>query len=483
MFSLVCKECWKTYENAWSGSKFCSKECYAKSRKTQQDWICEVCWKYFHPTNPNQKYCSRECYDRARVKDKECPICWKHFKPRKNSIYCSRKCYHIAIWTHKDIKCWYCWKTFHQTTIVQKYCSKKCFDKARICLEDVKCRECWKLFHPRTKWTAYCSVECKNKSAERLEKIKQTNIKRYGVPYHCMADDCRDATTVVSKINVQYKEFLENEWFIVDKEFPIESHSYDLKVWDVLIEINPFPFHNVTRHPFWKSISPDYHYNKLKLARDNWYRCIMVRDWDNLTKIPYLLEENKQQLYARKCEVKQITREECHNFFESYHLQGDTVKNKNNIYIWLYYNDELVECMSFWLPRYNKNYEREILRLCTHKDYRVVWWADKIFKHFLKLTNANSVISYCDMSKFDWKVYEQLGFKLLKWNKPSKHWYNEKEIESRKHITDNFLRQRWYDQIFSESYGKGTNNDELMKQRGYVEIYDCGQATFIWTKS
>jgi hypothetical protein len=138
--------------------------------------------------------------------------------------------------------------------------------------------------------------------------------------------------------------------------------------------------------------------------------------------------------------------------------------------------------MSFWKPRWNKKCEWEILRLCSHKDYRIVWWANRIFSHFLESTQANSVVSYCDMSKFDWKVYEQLWFKLLKWNSPTRHRYNDKEAEDKKHITDNLLRQHWYDQLFWEQHGKWTSNEELMLQRGYVEIYDCGQATFVRNK-
>lgn len=479
MFSLTCKECWKIYENAYSGSKYCSKECYANSRKKHSYYFCEVCWEKFYPTNLWQKYCSRECYDKIRIKDRICKVCWKHFKPRKESIYCSRECYHADVWTHKDIKCWYCWKLFHQTTNIQMYCSTQCFTKARIYLEDIRCKECWKLFHPRTWVTAYCSNECKNKSEDRLNKIIETNIERHWVPYCCMTKECTPRK--ISKTNLDFNELLNNKHFSTSLEFNIWWRSYDIKVWNTLIEINPFSYHNSTWHPKWKEpISYNYHYEKLKLARDNWYRCIMVWDWDDIEKVTYLLDDNKETIYARKCELKQITRDDCHEFFETYHLQWDIQKNKNNIYIWLYYNNELVECMSFWKPRYNKNYEREILRLCSHKDYKVVWWANRIFNKFIETTWTDSVISYCDMSKFDWKVYENLWFKLLKWNKPSKHWYNPKEIESRQHITDNFLRQRWYDQIFNENFGKWTDNNELMIQRGYVEIYDCWQSTFVW---
>lgn len=448
---------------------------------------CINCWIFLHGNE--RKFCSSKCKSAFRNKtliERVCENCGTHFIGPYRSIACSKECRDIL--RNKRYK----------ENFIAKYGvdNPSKLKSSREKFKQTMLDKYW-VEHPSQsrellkrqqqlfldKYWVNNPMKIEEFAQKSTANTVLTNMERYWVPYYVMTEDCREANNVISKPNLLFAELLEKDWYKVVKEFPIKNYSYDLKVWNILIEINPFPFHNSTWCPVWQPISPDYHYNKLKLARDNWYRCIMVRDWDDLTKIPYLLEENKQQLYARKCEVKQITREECHNFFESYHLQGDTVKNKNNIYIWLYYNNELVECMSFWLPRYNKNYEREILRLCTHKDYRVVWWADKIFRHFLKLTNANSVISYCDMSKFDWKVYEQLGFKLLKWNKPSKHWYNEKEVESRKHITDNLLRQRWYDQIFGESYGKGTNNDELMKQRGYVEIYDCGQATFIWTKS
>lgn len=486
-----CAYCGKWFFPPRKTSKYCSTVCRDEARKNRGVKKCPQCGRKFeyHLGAQTQKvYCSKACYDKAQttLKNKACIYCWKSFHPKRESAkYCSQKCYFAATSRGlKVVKCEWCWKKFEQRRVWNTCCSRECAHKA-ITKKDIECPVCWKMFHPD--WQQkYCSQECswkahsvymKDKRESSSTEEKQTRVKNL--------EPSKDNR--VSKTNAQYKSYLEDLGFVVKEEHPLWWLFYDLKVWNVLIEINPYSTHNVNWIPqYSEGLQPhskDYHYNKLKLARDNWYRCIMLRDWDDRSKIPYLLDEKKETLYARKCEVKQITREECHNFFESYHLQGDTVKNKNNIYIWLYYNNELVECMSFWLPRYNKNYEREILRLCTHKDYRVVWWADKIFKHFLKLTNANSVISYCDMSKFDWKVYEQLGFKLLKWNKPSKHWYNEKEIESRKHITDNFLRQRWYDQIFSESYGKGTNNDELMKQRGYVEIYDCGQATFIWTKS
>ena len=133
--------------------------------------------------------------------------------------------------------------------------------------------------------------------------------------------------------------------------------------------------------------------------------------------------------------------------------------------------------MTFGKPRYNKKYEYELLRLCSHPDYIVVGGASKIFKHFIKNYNPKSIISYCDISKFSGEVYTSLGFTLLGNPRPSKHWYNE---EFDKHITDNFLRQRGFDQLFGTDFGKGISNEDLMHLAGFLEIYDCGIDTYIW---
>lgn len=137
--------------------------------------------------------------------------------------------------------------------------------------------------------------------------------------------------------------------------------------------------------------------------------------------------------------------------------------------------DKLIELMTFGKPRYNKNYEWELLRLCTHKDYKVVGGAERLFKYFIKTYKPNSIISYCDFSKFNGDVYNRLGFKQKGNIIPSKHW-----SKNNKHITDNLLRQRGYDQLFKTNYGKGTSNEELMILNGWLPVYDCGQITYIW---
>lgn len=94
-------------------------------------------------------------------------------------------------------------------------------------------------------------------------------------------------------------------------------------------------------------------------------------------------------------------------------------------------------------------------------------------------TGPKSVISYCDISKFNGNVYKRLGFDLLRQSQPNKIWNSR---GGDRYITDNLLRQQGFDRLFGTMYGKGTDNEQLMLNQGWLPIYDCGQKVFIYKK-
>ena len=302
-----------------------------------------------------------------------------------------------------------------------------------------------------------------------VEQALQTTYARYGKDYH--KQQTSKLGSRVSKINKKFAEYIGT----TSIEFPIGRYSYDVQKDNVLIEIDPILTHNCCEQKIYGKfggLDKYYHYNKSNLANMAGYRCIHIFDWDDWEKIKYLLQD-KETLYARNLVLKEVTTETTDEFLNEYHLQN-TCRGQNIRY-GLYKGDELIEVMTFGKPRYNKKYEWELLRLCTHKDYKVVGGAEKLFKHFVQIHNPTSIISYCDYSKFSGDVYERLGFNVKGKPEPSKHW-----VKGNVQITDNLLRQRGYDQLFNANYGKGTSNEELMLQHGWLPIYDCGQLTFIW---
>lgn len=304
-------------------------------------------------------------------------------------------------------------------------------------------------------------------------KTKQWCLNTYGVEYNCMRKDLRAKSKARSKINEMWKELLDN---VQDEEFSIGRYSYDLKKDNVLIEINPTITHNSVFSIFKtdEPKDPKYHLNKSKVAEEAGYRCIHVWDWDDPSKIKMLIQD-KTTLYARKCIIKEISKEECDTFLNTYHIQN-TCKGQT-VRLGLYYKDILVEVITFGKPRYTKKYQWELLRLCTKAGFAIVGGANRLFKYFIQQYNPKDILSYCDKSKFVGKIYTDLGFTLKGISAPAKHWYNIKES---KHFTDNLVRQFGVDKLLDTSFGKGTSNEKILLDHDYLIVYDCGQASYAW---
>ena len=315
-------------------------------------------------------------------------------------------------------------------------------------------------------------------SAEIKHKIEQVCLDKYGVPYPCMTDQCRESSaSVISKVNKSIANYITELTRLscsLDK-VKLDRFSYDLHVegTNILIEVDPTYTHNcIGNHWDKHGLDKYYHINKTQLANEHGYRCIHLFDWDNIDKVIHMVSP-KHCVFARKCELVKIDSQTASKFENIHHLQGAC--RGQDICLGLYYNDELIEVMTFGKPRYNKHYQWELLRLCTHYKYKVIGGASKLFKYFIN-NYSGSIISYCDRAKFNGYVYQAIGMSLKQITEPQKVW-----SKNSSKITDNLLRQRGYDQLFGTSYGKGTSNQELMVKNSWLPVYDCGQLVYEYT--
>lgn len=341
----------------------------------------------------------------------------------------------------------------------------------------------YKKMHTKTEETIFrrYGVKCSLWADSVEPKVRTTFVEKYGVPYYCMTADCKSKTRNNSKINKEFSKLLDLHNISYNREFSVETRSYDFKINNILVEIDPSITHNSSLSPFGdrEGLSPSYHKDKSELAEKHGFRCIHVWDWDDWDKIINLLV-NKPRLYARTLTVKNVPINEAKQFVLNNHLQGWC--KGNTVLLGLYtIKNELVELMTFGKPRYNAKAQWELLRLCS-SNYRIVGGAEKLFKHFIATYEPHSIISYCDRSKFTGDVYGRLGFKQVSKASPSAHWVS---LKNGKHITDMLLRQRGFDQLFGKEYGyygKGTSNEQLMLVHGFVKLYDCGQQSYVYNE-
>ena len=311
---------------------------------------------------------------------------------------------------------------------------------------------------------------------EFKQKMIDTNRERYGADYYISTvNDDGSPYHKISNRNLKIGTLLTASGYTVSYEYPISGFSYDLYVSELnlLIEIDPSYTHNAFGNHWRESGLPMmYHVEKTAVAEAAGFRCIHIFDWDDIQKIISILNSSNH-IYARTCEIREVDVQTANAFIEQNHLQGSC--RGTVISVGLYRADELLQIMTFGKPRYNSKFDWELLRLCTKQGITVVGGASKLFAFAVKQYDLHNIISYCDRSKFTGTVYEKIGMKLDHTSIPNVHWSRKKE-----HISGSLLRQRGFDQLFGTNYGKGTSNEVLMLQAGWLPVYDCGQDVYIY---
>jgi len=200
----------------------------------------------------------------------------------------------------------------------------------------------------------------------------------------------------------------------------------------------------------------------LHIFEDEWVFKRKIVESILLSKIGVI----SNNIYARKCIIEKISRKEASNFLNNNHLQGYI----KGTHLGLYHNDELVSILTYGKPRFNSNYDIEILRFCSKLNTIVVGGLSKL----LKQINSNSIITYVDRRYGDGKSYNNIGFELIGETKPS--YYYIKGTDLVRHNRMNFQKHKLKSKL--ESYDPNLTEWQNMQLNGYDRIWDCGNYVY-----
>jgi hypothetical protein len=216
---------------------------------------------------------------------------------------------------------------------------------------------------------------------------------------------------------------------------------------------------------------------RLKTSRDNGSMSIHIFEDEWLyrrniveSRVKNYLGLSDYNIYARKCEIRSVSKEDSRVFLEYNHIQG-SINGKYNI--GLYYNNELVSIMTFGNLRKNlgsssQNNTFELLRFCNKLNTNVVGGASKLFKYFIQTYQPDKIVSYCDLRWSCGKLYEILGFNLSHISRPN-YFYIDKTNKRR----ENRFKYR-KDVLVKQGFNESKSEHEIMLSRGIYRIYDCG---------
>ena len=225
-----------------------------------------------------------------------------------------------------------------------------------------------------------------------------------------------------------------------------------------------------------------YHQKKTVLAGKQGVHLIHVfeYEWNNPDKRRklidlidrYLNRSSMVVIGARKCEIKDIDKSSAHDFLNLYHLQNFAPAS---IYLGCYYESELVGVMAFGKPRFNSRYDYELIRLCWKSGVIVTGGSQRMLKYFIDRYKPSSIITYCDISKFNGNSYVKMGFSFVEMTRPNYVWIN---------LSDNRVISRYQttkQKLIAKGLGKPDQTEnEIMENLGFLKIYDCGNFKFLW---
>lgn len=292
------------------------------------------------------------------------------------------------------------------------------------------------------------------KELRQLDKKFQKEAKTYNSKYEAELHEWLK--------EIYQGEILDNKYGIIKDDTKKQLDFY-IPEKNLAIEFNG---------DFWHSVNtgrdPNYHLNKTKLCQEKGIQLIHIFEYEWNSKkdilksiISSALGIYKSRIYARDCEVKEVSSKEAKKFLEENHLQ-EFVASKYRI--GLYFKNQLVQLLCFGNSRFKKG-EIELLRMCTKLNTQVIGGFSKLLRH----RPYNNFISYVDLSKFSANGYLKNGFKTIGQSGPNYKYLQGENILNRFNTQKHKLQK-----LLGDNFDNSKTESQNMQDAGWYKVYDCG---------
>ncbi|MHB8097994.1 MAG: hypothetical protein ACYDD5_00180 [Sulfuricurvum sp.] len=259
-------------------------------------------------------------------------------------------------------------------------------------------------------------------------------------------------------------EVLEN-----DRTFAIELDIF-LPDLNIAIEYNGLYWHSVEyKHK-------NYHLNKTNICEDNGIHLIHIfeNEWIEKEEIVKSILRSKlgviqNKIYARKCEIREVPSKESNKFLDCNHIQG---RDNASIRFGLYYNDNLVQLMTFKRSHRSREKYLELKRSCSVLNTSVIGGFSKLLKYSKEVLKED-IVTFADR-RYSYKenVYSKIG-KYISTIQPNHFYHINGELKSRegfqKHLLEDIL----------DKYDDNLSAIENCHRNNIFEVYDSGNHKYI----
>jgi len=264
---------------------------------------------------------------------------------------------------------------------------------------------------------------------------------------------------------VEYIKSIYSGELIENTKSIITPYELDIYVPDRKIAIE---FDGVFYHSINAGTDKNYHLMKTEMCENLGIRLIHIFEYEWVNRqdicksiIASALGKYQRKIYARNCDVREVSSPMAKDFLEQNHIQGAV----NSSYrLGLFDKDELVQLICIGKSRFKKD-EYELLRMCTKLNTQVIGGFGKLMKH----QPYDHIISYVDRSKFNGKSYRSIGFKIIDITPPSYHYVKGNKVLNRVSAQKHKLKS-----LLGDSFDANKTEIENMLDNNWKMIYDCG---------
>lgn len=443
---------------------------------------CEICGnksKFINTRKGFAKYCSQECYNNVLSSKNKTNNSFKN-KERSNKIKEER------IEILEKAKNHYLNSSLTISQTAKLFEIPKSYFRKYISENDVKKKRNYQNQKVSKRNDDITNYELRKNIDEYLENKKWVNERlkeNWSLDHFASFFSCsrtfigrilkeRDIITcnVFSNEELIVRNFLfeNNIEFFSNVKSIIPRKELDIYIpkFNLAIEINGIYWHSE------KFKNKNYHLEKTLLCEDRGIS--LMHFFDNeirfKRKIVFSILQNhfqkNKRIFARKCSIRQLSFSEKNYFFLENHISGDI---PSSIAYGLFHEEECVAAMSFGKPRFNSNYDFELLRFCNKRNLNVVGGANRLFKHFLQKNKYSKIISYSQRRLFSGNIYKNLEFSFSHYSEPNYFWANKDTFE---------IYSRYQCQKHKLKTTKTEN--EYMQDLGFMKIWDCGNSVWVY---
>lgn len=328
-----------------------------------------------------------------------------------------------------------------------------------------------------------CRCDCGNEFIANANNLKRNHYYSCG----CTNRSCEESCVYDYISSIYNGEILQNKRIIsVDDD---TKHNKEIDIYvpklNLGIEYNGSIYH-ASLNGLYSNKSKYYHRDKFLQAKKQGIHLINIFDVDweiNQSKIKMYLKSLfilNIKIYARTCRLQKITSNVAHDFCSKYHLQGQA--RIDSICYGLYYDNELIEVMTFGKLRLKKQQEGyyELHRLCTKDNLIVVGGANRLLKAFEREYKPEWLLSYSNNDYFTGNIYTRLGFNYIKQVSPPYYWFYKNREYKREKCQVKRLRILYPDLVKEAEDKKIGIEDYVMINLGARKVYRSGNTR--WEK-